>query len=157
MLRSLWFSIFAATALGEALNISQAQAIWQPAVGSKWQIMLRNSLSVDPANQGASQSMLDTPIWDVDLFNTPQGVIQYLKSQGKKVICYFSAGTAEDWRSDYTLFNPRDFGNNVKCWPGERWLNIRSQDVWGVMQKRIQYAAQKGCDAIDPDNIGKLL
>jgi len=154
MLKSLTASLLAGTALGAALNTSVSNLPpggppWQPAVGSKWQIMTKNSLSIDPY----SPSTLDIPIYDVDLFNTPQHVIQNLHQQGKRVICYFSAGTAEEWRPDYREFARNDMGQNVKCWPGEKWVNIKSQTVWGVISRRIQQAAQKGCDAIDPDNI----
>jgi hypothetical protein len=155
MLYSLCISLLAGTALSSTLNISQVGAIWQPQVGSRWQIVLKNSLSVDPATP-SKYSAVDIPIWDVDLFNTPAGVIQYLHGQGKKVICYFRAGTAEEWRPDYSSFNRADLGSRVNCWPGEKWLNIRSNSVWSVIQQRIQLASSKGCDAIDPDNIGKF-
>lgn len=72
---------------------------------------------------------------------------------GKKIICYFSAGTSEVWRPDYHLFKVQDQGANLPLWPGEKWLNVRSPDVWQIMQRRIKFAGQQGCDAIDPDNM----
>jgi hypothetical protein len=148
-------ALLAATVLGAELNagtltLPPGGQLWRPRVGEKWQIVTKNSLSIDPY----AQFSLDVPIYDVDLFNTPPHVIQKLHQQGKRVICYFSAGTAEEWRPDYREFSRNDMGQNVKCWPGERWLNIKSPSVWSVMQRRIQRAAQSGCDAIDPDNIG---
>jgi hypothetical protein len=128
--------------------------LWQPAVGTKWQIIISNNISVDLSSPLVPT---DTPIWDIDLFNTPTDVISGLKSQGAKVICYFSAGTGEDWRPDYNQFKPSDLGQQLGCWPGERYLNINSPTVWTVMANRIKLASDKGCDALDPDNMGKVL
>jgi hypothetical protein len=38
-------------------------------------------------------------------------------------------------------------------WPKEKWVDIRSVHVRTIMSKRIELAAQKGFDAIDPDNV----
>jgi hypothetical protein len=35
------------------------------------------------------------------------------------------------------------------------WIQTKSTKVRQIMTNRIQLARQKGCDAIDPDNIGK--
>lgn len=92
------------------------------------------------------------PVFDLDLYDTPAATIKTLRARGKIVICYFSAGTYEDWRSDASQFSPSDIGNALEDWPGESWLNINSAGVRAIMAKRIQLAAQKGCHAIDPDN-----
>jgi hypothetical protein len=97
-------------------------------------------------------SPTDAPVWDIDLFDNPATTIQSLKAAGKVVICYFSAGTAEDWREDYKNFVPADLGKVLPEWPNERWLRTGSQAVRTLMAKRIKLAADKGCDAIDPDN-----
>jgi hypothetical protein len=129
-----------------AYNVQQP---WQPQIGQTYQIILHGVLDI-------SQSIVpNVDIFDIDLFYHPVETIQALHSQGKKVICYFSAGTAEDWRPDYSNFTASDKGSCLPEWSGESWLNIRSDNVWNVMQNRIQLAAQKGCDAIDPDNMGK--
>jgi hypothetical protein len=96
----------------------------------------------------------DVPVWDLDMFDTPASAIATLKSKGKFVICYFSAGTYENWRSDASKFNSNDLGKPLASWAGEQWLNVRSNGVKDVMAARIKLAASKGCDAIDPDNIG---
>lgn len=46
-------------------------------------------------------------------------------SKGKKVVCYFSAGTYEDWRPDKGQFPPDALGNEDPIWRGERWVDIR--------------------------------
>jgi hypothetical protein len=134
------------------LPITKEAELWQPAVASKWQIMIKNNISIALED---TLEPADVDIWDVDLFNTPVDVIDGLHSLGKKVICYFSAGSGENWRPDYSQIPKADLGANLGCWPGEKWLNVRSEAVWNVMAKRIALASQKGCDGVDPDNMGK--
>ncbi|KAE9978869.1 hypothetical protein EG327_007207 [Venturia inaequalis] len=130
-------------------NHSSSKAIWQPAVGTPYQMILTGAI---PDNTSTIQPAT-IPIFDVDLFYTNKSAISTLHAQGKKVICYFSAGSSEDWRPDYMDFPVADKGPCLTDWAGERYLNIRSQGVFNVMQKRIRLAAEKGCDAIDPDNV----
>ncbi|KAE9376150.1 glycoside hydrolase family 114 protein, partial [Stipitochalara longipes BDJ] len=73
-------------------------------------------------------------------------------------ICYFSAGTSESFRSDVGCFNhhlgAQDYGCNFGGdFGNEFWLNTSSLEVRKIMQSRIQHAADRGCSAIDPDNI----
>jgi hypothetical protein len=97
------------------------------------------------------------------VFNTPASTIASLHAQGKKVICYFSSGTADDFDPDYGQFTAADKGNEQSDWPGQYYANIKNPDptgqtftnVWNITLARIQLAASKGCDAIDPDNTGK--
>jgi hypothetical protein len=96
----------------------------------------------------------DAPVWDIDLFDNPASTMNALKAAGKIVICYFSAGTAEDWRDDYGSFAASDLGKVLPEWPNEKWIRIGSQPIRNIMAKRIKLAADKGCDAIDPDNTG---
>lgn len=93
-------------------------------------------------------------IFDVDLFETASSTIQNLQARGAKVICYFSAGTSEDWRPDYNQFTSTDKGSELPDWKGEKYLNLRSANVLRIMKARIANAASIGCDAIDPDNMG---
>ena len=85
--------------------------------------------------------------------NESNGLISELKSKGIKVICYFSAGTYEDWRSDKDQFSSDQLGKALPDWPGERWLDIRKESVRKIMSSRIQRAVNAGCDGIEPDNI----
>jgi hypothetical protein len=125
--------------------------VWQPKVGAKFQIVLdKKIIQLD----SKTELVPDADIWDVDLFHTPEKVIRELKSRGKHVICYFSAGGTETWRPDNNDFKPEDIGKDMRGWKGENWLDIRSSAVWTVMEKRIKMAADKGCSGIDPDNLG---
>lgn len=51
--------------------------------------------------QGTIDTSLNVDMYDIDLFDTPVSTIQFLQSQGKKVVCYFSAGSYEGWRPDW--------------------------------------------------------
>jgi len=96
-------------------------------------------------------------IFDIDLWENPTATVEKLHAMGKKVICYFSAGTSEDWRPDFKEFRTQDMGAKLPMWKGERWLDVRSRSVWKIMQKRILLASKRGCDSIDPDNVGKMI
>jgi hypothetical protein len=103
-------------------------------------------------------------MYDIDLFDTPASTIRQLKAAGRVVVCYFSGGTYEGWRSDwkdnfsfiagssYTGSEP-PFAGNMAEWD-ERWLDIRRIDLLEpIMRKRLELAKSKGCDAVEPDNM----
>ncbi|WJN59837.1 endo alpha-1,4 polygalactosaminidase [Pseudomonas sp. SO81] len=92
-------------------------------------------------------------VYDIDLYDTPKQTITTLKAQGRIVICYFSAGTWEDWRSDAKLYPKAAIGKPLPEWPGERWLDYRRNDVRALLAKRLDLARGKGCNGVDPDNV----
>lgn len=149
MLALLRSSLFVSGVLGAA-TLSRRKELWQPAVGEKIQMMISGSPAV-----GSSLVPSDVGIFDVDLFETPSSTIDALHARGVKVICYFSAGTSEDWRPDYNQFTSGDKGSGLPDWRGEKYLNLRSPNVLKIMKTRIANAANIGCDAIDPDNLGR--
>ena len=91
-------------------------------------------------------------IYDIDMEDNAASVIANLKAKGHTVVCYFSAGTWEDWRSDAAQF-PASVLGRTNGWPGERYLDIRSPVVRDLMSKRMDVAKSKGCDALEPDNV----
>jgi len=118
--------------------------VWHPAPGTSWQWQLSDY----PVDTG-----LDVVMYDVDLFDTPQATIDALHDDGRIVVCYFSAGSREDWRDDADLFPPEAVGNDLDGWPGESWLDVRHAGVRSVMEARLDLAASKGCDGVEPDNV----
>jgi hypothetical protein len=128
---------------GNATNIPTA--VWKPTSGLSWQLVLRAPLT-STNNEGID-------VWDIDVFDNPSTTMKALQDQGSKVVCYFSAGSYEDWRADKGDFQPSDLGNDLDGWPGEKWLNVNSPNVRKIMEARMDVAVSKGCDAIDPDNI----
>jgi hypothetical protein len=68
---------------------------------------------------GSVRQTYAAKVYDIDMEDTSSGVIGQLKSQGHTVICYFSAGTWEDWRSDASAFPASVKGKAVSGWAGE--------------------------------------
>ncbi|HFE45922.1 MAG TPA: endo alpha-1,4 polygalactosaminidase [Nannocystis exedens] len=116
---------------------------YRPGVDTRWQWQLSGA----PINLGYA-----VDLYDIDLFER-QGDIASIQAAGFKVICYFSAGSAEDWREDFDRFAAADLGKNLDGWAGERWLDIRSPEVWQIMMDRLDLAAAVGCDGVEPDNV----
>lgn len=116
------------------------------------QVSLQPDITWHVQLQGTPQNV-DRQLYDIDLFDTPQATIADFKSKGHVVICYFSAGTYEDWRPDAQKIPEGVRGNNLADWPGERWLNVASDQLKPVMTARLDLAKQKGCDGVDPDNV----
>jgi hypothetical protein len=120
---------------------------WTPKVNDTWQIILSHPPIISTA------LIPNVRIFDIDLFDTPSSTIEQLHRLGAKVICYFSAGSYENWRPDANDFKDADLGKNLNGWPGEKWLKLGTANVRGIMKKRIEMAKQKGCDGLDPDNV----
>ncbi|PNH40995.1 hypothetical protein VD0004_g6062 [Verticillium dahliae] len=130
-------------------NSTSRESLWQPEAGASWQIVLIKPIEV-PASGDVTP---DVDAFDIDLFDNSDETFSRLREAGKKVICYFSAGSWEDWRDDKDDFGDDNLGKELDGWPGEKWVDVASDGVRNVMKKRIQLAANRGCDAIDPDNV----
>jgi hypothetical protein len=120
-----------------------AGAVWSPRPGTTWQWQLTGTLDTS----------LDVQMYDVDLFETPQATIDALHGAGRIVICYFSAGSHEDFRADAAKFPADALGRPLDGWPGERWLDTRSEAVRAIMKERLDRAVAKKCDGVEPDNV----
>jgi hypothetical protein len=117
---------------------------WHPVSPLRWQIQF----------SGSPDTSVNADVYDVDLFDTPAATVSSLHAQAKKVMCYFSAGTVENWRPDYSSFPASVIGVADGGWAGENWLDVRNLAVLGpIMGARLDLAKSKGCDGIDPDNI----
>jgi hypothetical protein len=108
---------------------------------SSWYLQLQGTLQTH-----------NSLVYDIDLFDYSASQIQSLKQAGHIVICNFSSGTYENWRSDANSFSSNDLGNNVSSGPSERWLDIRSASVHSIMLSRLDLAQTKGCDGVDLDS-----
>ncbi len=118
---------------------------WRPQLSEnlRWQLQLQGDLEL---------------IDSVDVYSVDSAAsiasIQQAQRRGARVMCYISAGSAENWRDDFSRFPPQVIGNAYEGWPGEWWLDIRRLDLIApVMRARIRACAEKGFDALDPDNI----
>lgn len=118
--------------------------------GTSWQWQLTgnvNTTILDKVNNPKK-------MYDIDVYDTPASTIAALKAKNIVVICYFSAGSSENWRPDYNKFPSSVQGRNLDGWPGEKWLDIRQTDVlMPIMESRMDEAKRKGCDGVEPDNV----
>lgn len=116
---------------------------FQPTAGTTWQWQLNGDLNTS----------YDVEVYDIDLANNSAETVTSLHEQGRVVICYFSAGSYEDFREDADQFPEEVLGNPLEDFPDERWLDIRSEDVLSLMSARMDTAVEKGCDGVEPDNV----
>jgi hypothetical protein len=125
----------------------QSTDYWHPTVGMTLQIQF----------EGPFDTAVEADIYDLDLFDTDPAVITNLHTSGKKVVCYISVGSWEDWRPDADQFPSGVIGRNYSGWPGEKWLDIRQVAALApVMSARLDLCALRGFDGVEPDNIGVL-
>lgn len=119
-------------------------AHWTPAPGTTWQWQLTT-----PVDRSVAAD-----VYDIDLFDNDASVVSALHAQGRRAICYLSAGSYEPGRPDSDSFPAAVLGNELEGWPGERWLDIRRLDVLGpLMERRLDLCRQKGFDGVEPDNV----
>lgn len=116
---------------------------WKPAAGLAWQWQIGGG-TIDPS--------LDVAVFDIDWEESAETVAM-LHAAGKKVICYVSVGSWEDWRPDADDFPASVIGNEYPGWPGEKFIDIRAQELRDVMAKRFDACKEKGFDAVEPDNM----
>ncbi len=76
---------------------------YRPAVDVNAQIQL----------QGTPNTSYGVELYVLDLFDTDTAVIDALHADGRKMICYFSAGTFENWRDDANRFTAADKGRRL--------------------------------------------
>ncbi|MHB0989298.1 MAG: endo alpha-1,4 polygalactosaminidase [Bellilinea sp.] len=118
---------------------------WKPLVSLRWQWQL-SDMPVDLS--------MDADMYDIDLFDNDASVIAALHAQGRKVVCYVSVGSWEDWRPDADQFPASVIGEDYEGWPGENWLDVRQIELLApVMRARLDLCRDKGFDGIEPDNI----
>jgi hypothetical protein len=129
--------------LAAAADAPPLPLAWVPAVADTWQWQLT----------GRIDTGYDVDVYDIDLFEAPQATIDALHAEGRHVVCYFSAGSGENWRPDYDQFRPADLGKPLDGWKGERWLDTRSANVRAIMSARLDLAVTKRCDGVEPDNV----
>jgi hypothetical protein len=116
---------------------------YRPPAGTSWQWQLNGSLNTE----------YDVTVYDIDLFDNSEATIASLQGDDRKVICYFSAGSYEDFRDDAGQFPDEVLGDALDDFPDERWLDIRSEEVLDIMLARLDTAVEKGCDGVEPDNV----
>lgn len=117
--------------------------VWSPAPGESWQWQLT----------GDVQGWPDVTMVDLDLFVVDAALVDALRAEGRVLVCYFSAGTAEDWRADVGELPDEAIGAPMAEWPDERWLDVMHPSVRALAEERLDRAADVGCDGVEPDNV----
>lgn len=137
-------------------TLNNSGSYWRPSASQHivWNIELSTVPFVSSVQ--AAVSTYGLSVIDVDLFDTDPSTISAYKTAGVKVICYFSAGSYENWRADASSFPSSMLLDPLDGWPGENWLQLSGFDtnpptsaLAPIMQKRFEMAKQKGCDAVD--------
>lgn len=132
---------FAPTATGTR---STSAARWEPPLASTmdWQYSGRRDLKAPVS------------ILNLDGEETSSATIRTVHADGRKAVCYFSAGSYENYRSDKKLFPKKLLGRTMDGWPDERWLDIRAvATLRPIMRERMRTCKAKGFDGVDPDNV----
>jgi hypothetical protein len=112
--------------------------------GVTWQIQL----------SGKVDTSVKAQVFDIDLLTNPRSVVSKLNRKQRKVICYFSAGTNESFRSAAQQFPPDTRGARLADYPDERWLDIRSiGELKPLIERRLDTCKRKGFAAADFDNV----
>ncbi|MCX5382877.1 endo alpha-1,4 polygalactosaminidase [Streptomyces sp. NBC_00083] len=128
---------------GDTAPPAPAGPHWQPKPGLTWQWQLKGRL--DPT--------VDAQVYDIDAVDQDAAAVADLHRRGRKVICYVSTGSWEDWRPDAQRF-PKSVLGKGNGWSGERWLDIRRTDVLEpLVARRLDLCRQKGFDGVEPDNM----
>jgi hypothetical protein len=126
-------------------RVAGDRKVWQPPVGATWQLQLAG-LPIDTS--------FDVSAYDVDLFSTTDDELATLNADGRTVICYFSAGSWEGFRPDAGDFPAAAKGEPLDApFQDELWVDVRSAEVRTLMKRRLDLAAARGCDAVEPDNV----
>ena len=117
---------------------------WVPAQKATWAIQYAGTLDLTRP----------VSVYDTDWEDTTAAQVATLSAAGKKAICYFSAGSWENWRSDAPAFPASVKGKSLSGWAGEKWLDVRQLSVLlPIMGARMDVCKAKGFAAVDPDNV----
>lgn len=122
---------------------------WTPlAPGTTWQWQIDG----EAIDEGVLDGVVGPRMIDVDAEATDAATIGRLQAKGIVVVCYVETGAWESYRGDAAAFPAEVLGNGVDGYPEERWLDVRRLDVLlPIMTARLDAAAAKGCDGVEPD------
>lgn len=130
--------ILALAGLLTMVGAASAQVTVPP--GTTWYWQLSGTIKDHP----------EAKLYDIDMEATNLTQVNSLKGKGHIVICYFSAGTYEAYRSDASKFPKSAIGKKLSGW-NESYVDIRDPTVRTIMQARMDAAKAKGCQGFEPD------
>ncbi|MFK7886800.1 MAG: endo alpha-1,4 polygalactosaminidase [Gammaproteobacteria bacterium] len=126
---------------------------WVPPADATWWWQIESTDQLDLT--------LPVDVYDIDLFEgIDTGAIAALRTAGKRVVCYYSAGTYEPFRPDADLFTAESLisDSQLPQFDEELWLAIGNPValegvIKPILEARMDLAASAGCDAVEPDNL----
>jgi hypothetical protein len=128
---------------GLADPVPCAGTCYHPTIRTSWQWQL----------QFAVDTSVPATMYDIDGFDAHAALVDELHDAGRKVVCYISAGSWENWRPDADEFPDAVLGRS-NGWPGERWLDVRKLGLLApIMMARLDMCETKGFDAVEFDNV----
>jgi len=129
-------------------SICSVEAYWKPKPGLKWNWALGTKVTEIPIENTSYE------VIDVDLYGVTKDIIKKMHNNGKKVICYFSAGTYEVAREEAKgMLDVKGLvRNKMEGW-NEYWLDFRIDAIKSFMTERLDIAKSKNCDGIEFDNV----
>jgi hypothetical protein len=109
-----------------------------------WQIQL----------SGKVDTSVKAQVFDIDLLTNSRAAVRELRGKGRRVLCYFSAGTNESFRSRAQQYPASTRGDALADYPDERWLDIRRiSKLKPLIDRRLDICKRKGFVGADFDNV----
>jgi hypothetical protein len=109
--------------------------------GLTWQLQL----------SGRVDTSVKAQVFDIDLLTNSRAVVHHIHG---RVLCYFSAGTNESFRSPSQQYPPSTRGQPLADYPDEQWLDIRRLDkLKPLIERRLDICKRKGFIGADFDNV----
>lgn len=127
-----------AVVVGLILASGGASAQWVPSSHDTYDIQLTAPFDV----------VRDVGALVLGAFEASSSTLQELKSRDVRTVCLINAGAWENWRPDSGSFDQRLVGGSVAAWRGERWLDIRAQQLRPIMAARLDLCRSKGFDGV---------
>ena len=130
-------------------------ACYHPPLATTWQWQLNPDAGATGINSGIVADM-----YDIDGFDNSAATVATLHGlpgtsvAHRSVLCYWSAGTLENWRPDVASFPATLLGNTYPGFANERWFDIRQLSVLGpLLEARMDMCKAKGFDGFEFDNV----
>lgn len=111
--------------------VEVAQAWYRPGVNETWQIQFEGG-KVDLSVVAAA--------YDIDGFNATRSLVQTLHDKSRRAVCYFSAGSIENYAPDAANFPASVAGKVLDGWPDERWLDVRQLSIVSAIRLPLYVA-----------------
>ena len=141
--------------------------LFLPAIATSVALLISGCSTIDSASSSGGGGAEGTPTWSiqyqgaiqvrnktyhvVDLYDVSDSDLSRIRAAGSRPIAYFSS-QYEEWRPDASQFPGADLGNPLSGWPGERWVNTRSEVIRSIIRNSLNMAKRRGFYGVDVDN-----